>query len=259
MNIAPHLRHINSMTKYPQIETYHKLDTKSGVLLEEPVSFGGDNDLVFCTEKVNGTNGRIILFPDGDWIIGSREELLYARGDRIPNPALGIVEALMETATRLGEANKHPITVVFYGEAYGHGIEGGKAYTRTKEQTGFRLFDVVLLETFDEMLTWPIEKVASWRQHGGQLFFAESELAEIAKLAELPLCPRIVTCGASELPTSVEQMHAMLTAMIPFTTVALDENVGRAEGFVVRSFDRTVIAKARFEDYERTARKRART
>lgn len=41
--------------------------------------------------------------------------------------------------------------------------------------------------------------------------------------------------------------------MLPATQVALSDNaLGRAEGVVLRTKDRSRIAKARFEDYART-------
>ena len=78
------LNKLNSMTKYPSIPTYHTLGDK-GTLLEQTVSFEGK---VVLTEKVDGTNSRIILLPDVNFVLGSREELLFAKGDLIGNPAL---------------------------------------------------------------------------------------------------------------------------------------------------------------------------
>src|SRR3954470_23466594 len=65
------LRTVNSVTKYPSIPTYHELDPRNGGLLDTCVSFDGT---VIGTEKVDGTNSRIILLPDGAWLLGSREE-----------------------------------------------------------------------------------------------------------------------------------------------------------------------------------------
>jgi ATP-dependent RNA circularization protein (DNA/RNA ligase family) len=53
------------MTKYPSIPTYHTLGDK-GILLEETISFDSE---VILTEKVDGTNSRIILLPDGTFVI----------------------------------------------------------------------------------------------------------------------------------------------------------------------------------------------
>ena len=82
------LRKLNSATKYPSIPTYHSLGER-GRLLDQCIDLA-EQDLV-ATEKVDGTNSRIIILPDGMYLIGSREELLHAKGDLIHNPAQGIV------------------------------------------------------------------------------------------------------------------------------------------------------------------------
>ncbi|WP_236142941.1 RNA ligase family protein [Nostoc sp. CMAA1605] len=94
------LNKLNSLTKYPSIPTYHALGEK-GKLLEETVTFDGE---VILTEKVDGTNSRIILLPDGNYVLGSREELLFAKGDLIGNPALGIVNSLKGVADLLPQS-----------------------------------------------------------------------------------------------------------------------------------------------------------
>src|SRR5579859_7282712 len=120
MTVSMFLRKLNSATKYPSIVTYHALGAK-GLLTEERTEFHGN---VFLTEKVDGTNGRAILTPEGDWFIGSREELLTAKGDRIPNPALGIVAALRSTVERVAGHWAGEGILVYYLEAYGAGIGG---------------------------------------------------------------------------------------------------------------------------------------
>src|SRR5262245_53731373 len=109
------LAKLNSLTKYPSILTYHRLDPRTGGLLEEATHFSG---AVIGTEKVDGTNSRIICLPDGNYLLGSREELLYARRDLIGNPSLGIADALKETAERLCTTRRPGITV-FYFEVFG--------------------------------------------------------------------------------------------------------------------------------------------
>lgn len=102
------LKAINSMTKYPSIPTYHNLDPRDGGLLDETVPFTGP---VIGTEKIDGTNSRIILLPDGTYLLGSREELLYAQGDLIGNPALGIIDALRPIADNLANTENGQIVV----------------------------------------------------------------------------------------------------------------------------------------------------
>jgi hypothetical protein len=112
------LRQLNSATKYPSIPTYHL--TERGELTAERVAFPGP---VLVTEKVDGTNARIILTPDGEFVIGSRENLLAARGDLIGDPAMGIVEHLRATAETFVAARSQ--VTVFYGELYGAKISPG--------------------------------------------------------------------------------------------------------------------------------------
>lgn len=55
-----YLSYLNSMTKYPSIPTYHKLNEKGILTAERNVIF---DEPVFATEKIDGTNARILLIP----------------------------------------------------------------------------------------------------------------------------------------------------------------------------------------------------
>jgi hypothetical protein len=244
---------LNSATKYPSIPTYHALDPKNGSLLEQPTIFESD---VVLTEKVDGTNGRIVLLPDGDYFIGSREELLYAKGDRIGNPALGIVDALKPLAERLKPRDEHRQILVFFLEVYGHKVGGAAKQYTTDGNIGYRLFDIACL--LPDVLDWPREQISSWREGGGQRFCAEATLQRAAEAEGIALTPRLATLPADDLPATVEAAHEWLRVTLPNTLVALDEAAGgRPEGIVLRTTDRSVIAKARFQDYERTLKRRA--
>lgn len=209
---------------------------------------------------VHNSNGRIVITPDGDWFIGSREELLYAAGDRIENPALSIVSTLKPLANRIKQLSRsfsagQGITWVYFLEVYGHGIgPGAKQYTAAPGVTGYRLFDIAGVNA--EVLDWEREKIASWRQHGGQQFLSEAVLQTTAEAEEIPLVPRLGTRESAELPRGLEAMQEFLHAIMPGgTRAALDDSGGgAAEGIVLRSADRSMIAKARFEDYARTLR-----
>ncbi|WP_329156292.1 RNA ligase family protein (plasmid) [Streptomyces sp. NBC_01456] len=246
------LEALNSATKYPSILTYHELDPRNGGLLDTATPFSGD---VILTEKVDGTNARIIALPGGDYLLGSREELFYARGDRVWNSRLGIVEALRPLADRI--TSPHYGIRVYYLEVYG----GNKISAASKQYTGgttlgYRLFDVATVEP--SVLDLPLSGIASWRDGGGQFFYTEDDLTEIAAAADIETVPRLATVAASELPTDIEGMHAFLTHHLSTTLVALDAGAGgRPEGIVLRSSDRTAIAKARYQNYERTLQLRA--
>jgi hypothetical protein len=246
---ATDLRVLNSLTKYPSIPTYHGLDPRNGGLLESATAFPGT---VIATEKVDGTNSRLVLLPDGNYVIGSREELLFARGDLIGNPALGIVEQLRPVADRLIEGHDGTLRV-FFLELYGGKVGGAaKHYTADPSVFGWRLFDVA--EFGGHWTAPPAAQISTWREAGGQPFASEESLADLAERAGVALTPRLFTAEA--LPESIEGMHALLTERLPRTLVSLDGRDGRAEGIVFRSPDRKVIAKARFQDYERTLKRR---
>ncbi|MCK9458745.1 MAG: RNA ligase family protein [Proteobacteria bacterium] len=236
------LSKVNSMTKYPSILTYHKIGEDRGRLLDE-VQVPFDGATAILTEKIDGVNGRIIIFPDGLYIIGSREELLYAKGDLIGNPQLGIVETLKPIAERL--APRLWVTI-FYFEVYGgKTTKNGKQYTGTG-LLGARLFDVAMIANSDEILEMPVEKIASWRDNGGQKFYDEFLLQSLG----LPVTPRI---GEDLIPTGLVDTYDWLKTKISRTQAALDDGGGgRPEGIVVRSADRSRIAKIRFKDYERS-------
>ncbi|NUT31667.1 MAG: hypothetical protein HOV79_01200 [Hamadaea sp.] len=243
------------MTKYPSIPTYHSLDPRNGGLLEETVPFTGT---VVGTEKVDGTNSRIILLPDGTYLLGSREELLYAQGDLIGNPALGIVDALRPVADSLPLVDGDRIVVHFL-EVYGGKVTAAsKQYTGGKS-VGHRLFDVAVIDGHHDMADWDSQRIAAWRDGGGQGFVDEPALRGTAAGAGLELTPRLFEIDAAGLPTDIAGTKAFLDEWMPATLAALDgEAAGRPEGIVLRSPDRTSIAKARFQDYERTLKRRGR-
>ena len=246
------LRKLNSATKYPSIPTYHVLGEK-GSLLEEIVDLGGGELIV--TEKVDGTNSRIILMPDGRYLIGSREELLHAQGDLIHNPALGIVETLKATADRVGgviPAQEETVVTVYLETYGGKTTAAAKQYTSRRE-FGYRVFDVSQVSV--SQLDRELESISSWREHGGQDFLEEPALQEFTTNVELELTPRLT---AGPVPASIEETHEWPSATISETLVALDTDAGgRPEGVVVRTSDRSRIAKIRFEDYERHAKRQA--
>jgi hypothetical protein len=244
---------LNSLTKYPSISTYHALDPKSGDLLDSPMSFVGR---VIATEKIDGTNARVVLLPDGSYIVGSREEFLYGRGDLIGNPALGIVEALRDQAESLVSAAVEGIAV-YYFEVYGGKVTGASKQYTGELRVGYRLFDVVRIVDYDTLLSKSPSEISTWRENGGQAYADEATLLQLAEQHRLVLTPRLAYIEANELPTSLEDTLAFLQGSLTRTQSALDEGAGgKPEGLVIRTHDRSVIAKVRFGDYERTLKKR---
>lgn len=282
----PDFRIMNSMTKYPSIETYHEMEKGklTGELTEQGRLVCGWSD-ISVTEKINGTNARTIfcssLYQCGfhDWLLGSRDDLVMARGDRIPNPVEGIAENLKEQAETLFKIfsdvpmAKLPYKIqqaknnlglsflvigiyiiVVYEELYG-GKVGGDAKNYARDGSiGHRVFDVRVM-TWDEyraVLTMPIEQIAAKRDRGtlpGRWLADEERFAFCMDLG-LEMVPLL---EAPPLPASIEGAYAWMKEVVGERTHAAIGNnePGRPEGVVVRLPDHSVIVKLRFQDYER--------
>lgn len=263
---------LNSLTKYPSIKTYHPLDGKgvprevdgstiesAGISSELPpvAAFTGITDI---TEKIDGTNARVIILPDGTVILGSREELLYARGDLVKNPQLSIVPTLLDTnVADRAAALANTFILVVYGEVYGAGIGPGKRYSGGQKRTGFRIFDVAYVPT--ENLVWTSEQASSWRQHGGQKWYSEMGVQSIADTLQTQRVPVLGSVDAQRLPKTIAEAAAWLDGKAHRSRAALYTGDGSAqvaaEGVVLRGFDREggrLLAKLRFEDYRRALR-----
>jgi hypothetical protein len=261
---------LNSLTKYPSIPTFHEMDLNTGMLDgSKPVDFGGQ--LVSVTEKIDGTNARIIVFSGKQtlhdvptWIIGSRENLLTADMDWIRNPELGIVAELAKTADDLCYAvdRDAPVRVYFF-EVYGGRIGGAwKNYNKSGEAFGHRLFDVIEFpdDMFAEVMSRPREHISSWRQHGGQPFVGWDRMLEIAQETNLQRVPtiehRIDPRGIAF--DGLQHTLTTLESWFPGGSEAVLESgaQNRPEGVVFKSLNNPrVTAKLRFQDYRGTIRR----
>lgn len=254
---------LNSATKYPPIPTFHTIDPKNGMLSEPVVDFGGQ--VVQISEKIDGTNARVIVMPDGRFVIGSRENLLSCSEDWFKNPELGIVKELWETASDLAGQledcdDLDPVRVYFF-EVYGGNIgQNAKQYTMDKTEFGHRLFDVIEFsgEQFDEVMGMGREQIASWRDQGGQPFVGWDDFLEISQdmnLLRAPVIERRFPSG--DIPVSLHMTLEWMKELLPGGSEAkLDwAGQGHAEGVVLKSHDRKITAKLRFQDYENTLRR----
>lgn len=256
MNVK-NLAILNSATKYPSILTYHKIGEK-GRLTEE-LSFPLPSDDLVVTEKVDGTNARVIIAPDGDFFIGAREELLYAMGDRIHNPTLGIVDAVLPIASAMASRARSAASwIIVFGEVFGSNVgKAARNYTRP-DDVGFRAFDIVEIPVWmmDRLLDGRggAEEAARWRDNGNQPFLNYTDFEQMTAYLGCPTVPCMPPC--SRPPESVVETAAWLKSVCSVTSVAQGVEPGKAEGVIVRSWDRKFIAKIRHEDYERTLRAR---
>lgn len=269
------VRALNSATKYPSIPTYHKLaNGPLGLLEEVEVPFQGD---VVLTEKVDGTNVRIIFPPlkglgigaRPEYLIGSRQDLVHSHRDLLwSDEPLEIVEHTIPVAQQIIESFEDDwipesgITV-FYLEMYGQKRLPASRHYSALGGVGFRLFDIAFIDPV--VLERGLEQVASWRDHGGQHFCTETRLQEIANGLGLELTPRLLstpgrlfTVPAADLPVTLANTQEWLKLLLPQTQAGIDITGGRAEGVVLRTKDRSAIAKARFQDYAKATGARVR-
>jgi hypothetical protein len=248
---------LNTFTKYPSILTYHDLGDR-GTLKESHVEDKTFFDIEKCylTEKIDGTNSRIVVCHD-DYIIGSREDILYAKGDRIGNPALNIANTIKHIAESMTYAFDPTEGIfVLYVETYGGNVtSNSKQYTNDKTY-GFRVFDIsyIGIEETEAILNNPIDKISSWREHGGQHFYNVDIMKVFAKQYGVETVPYIDIVNGKTIPLTLSDTFDWLQQFA--TTKAGINETGHAEGVVVRNFDRSLIRKIRFEDYERTKKQK---
>lgn len=256
------LQKINTMTKYPSILTYHNLGPRGSLVdsLVEDTHF--DEREVYITEKIDGTNSRAVMFTDEtgtvvDYLIGSREDLLYAMGDRVVIDTMGIVaemKQIADTIKLLGEGKLEPNSMYcVYGETYGGKINAHKQYSG-HNAFGLRLFDMFIMpnDKVSEMLDNDITIISSWREHAGQPFKTVEYLADFCAHYYLDRVPYIKRIYGNEIPTDLQGVWDWMQEFKTSIAKIDGDGVGNSEGVVVRYNDRSLIRKIRFEDYQRT-------
>ena len=240
---------VNTLTKYPSILTLHKLGERGRLTNEFTTDIRGEQ--MFATEKIDGTNVRIICWKN-EYLIGSREFILHHCDDLYYDMAQGIVDGLKELNAKM----PHPSDMtVFYGELF-----GGKMSAQSKQygtnKIGFRLFDIAVYSDLS-ILEKSNEDISRWREREtadgivyGQNYLHKDVLNTYSHLFDI----------VPSLPFDVGDMSHRtildnLRTFIPETNVALSElALKKPEGVVLRNNSRTKIVKVRYEDYERTLR-----
>jgi hypothetical protein len=124
---------------------YHKIDT----LFERDEKFAVDPDRIKkpvlrtislwnVTEKIDGTNIRVMLGQDGKLSFGGRSDNTQLPADLL----MYLVNTFhAEDLKRVFWLDNVPVRAILYGEGYGAGIQKGAAYRADK---AFILFDVMV-------------------------------------------------------------------------------------------------------------------
>ena len=248
------LKKFNSLTKYPSIPTYHEIVNGK---LQNNLTPGLDfyNKQIEISEKIDGENLRICFIKEPnkpvDYLIGSREELIYSRGDRIINNYGNMVNTTINIAENIAQelmvSNGNYGVSCFYFEIYGGKTNKRKNYTNDSTIFGLRLFDhwQMSIEDVNVILELPIERISSWRENKGQPYSSTEKRFEIAEKYMLNKVPYLAT--VESIPNTIVETYEYLKQ---FATTQAGLNVdGQAEGIVIRTADRQQIAKIRFEDY----------
>lgn len=240
---------INTLTKYPSILTLHKFGERGRFTNEITTNIEGET--MFASEKIDGTNVRIICYGN-DFLVGSRNNILHYSKDFYWDESMGIVNQFYEKKLPILQTDK--LTIIF-GELFGGKITANsKDYG--KEDHGYRVFDIAIIEDLD-ILKESITAISNWRESSldsskddtlkyGQGFLNLDEL----KSYNFGLVPQI------EFEIENFEHQTVLNSLekyISKTNVQLTESArGGTEGVILRNHDRTKIVKLRFEDYRRT-------
>lgn len=240
---------INTLTKYPSILTLHQLGEKGRLKNELTTPVQGEK--LYATEKIDGTNARIICFGN-EYLVGAREFILHHSHDLYFDNAQGIVDGLKELNVKIPQTEKF---TVIYGEFY-----GGKTSANSKwygqDKNGFRVFDIAVYNDLS-ILEMTQAEISKWREHEtengiiyGQNFITRSEMEN--QFPDFQFVP-LVEFDLGDMSHKVVLEN--LRKFVPNTNVALSENaLKKSEGVVLRTENRSKIVKVRFEDYERTLR-----
>lgn len=257
MVFACDLAALDSATKYPSIPTWHVIGER-GMLGQATTTSFTAGETVYITEKVDGTNSRVVIAPGGgDYVTGTRDIFLHARGDRLPNQVpvnRVVVDALAEAAEALAKQWQGSDALVVFCEVYGAGIgRNWTDYAAAKDQVGVRMFDTATIDP--EVLGWDRERIALWRERGGQRF--APACLDLPVQVGLERVPDLAVVEGDMIPTGREAMEAWMRELLPGTQAGLGDGKGGAEGIVMRTADRSKIVKARFAEYAKTRRQLA--
>ncbi len=138
-----------------------------------------------------------------------------------------------------------------------YGLKSLPAWKAYSDGTpAWRIFDVAHFP--EQVLTMRKEEASRWRElEGYRLYWGESELRKMSAKVNVELVPRLDSGAGHNLPQSIRGMHEFLE-QFKITQVAINVvTPGNSEGLVLRTQNRRIIAKARFQDYDRTLTRQA--
>lgn len=252
------LSKLDSATKYPSIETYHKLGER-GRLTEQRNHSWSSDEKVYVSEKIDGANGRLIFLPGraAPWIAGTREQLVAASFDVIWDNSMGVAEALLGPSAPKPWMLPHaPLedgyVFVLYFEVYGHrATRNWNEYSPDGQEPMIRLFDAQFFQEDWLHHFTSVEEVAKARDNDAAIWLHEDMLPELAKELGVQCVPNLWTGSGEDIPHDVAGMNEFMQSLGRDTQAGVNGS-GRSEGIVLRTTGRATIAKARRESYDKT-------
>jgi len=210
---------LNGMTKYPSIYPIHlrEMKGKKMLMIDKKVHNLRSKDF-FITEKIDGTNIRIIIDKKNNVVIGGRNDLLAYSKDILVQNKNNVIDVLNEylTWSNIRELQESSIfnkidLLVLYGELFGEGIQKkGKFYGKKN----FRLFAA---RSFNEEKVNTILRIKrkNWhflrRQNSFNPFLNFASVNNIAIILEMDYVPvQDITININKLQT-IDQVQRLLT------------------------------------------------
>jgi hypothetical protein len=176
------------MTKYGKIETLFDRDAETFVVnplvLRAPVL--GTIREWDVTEKIDGTNIRVMLSLTGEVTFGGRSDAAQIPADLVRYLIATFPAELLRAS--LWVKPEEPVDVVLYGEGYGPGIQkGGGLYRADK---AFILFDVLVSGQWwmDRIV---VEEIASKLGIASVPYLGRMGLDQIVNLVRTPFGSKI--------------------------------------------------------------------
>ena len=244
------LKKINTLFKYPSIETYHHLDPKGKYIINKLTASNVLFSELEISEKIDGMNIRIIMYKN-DYIIGSRNNLIHY-SDHSQVDRYGYI--IEEKINNYLQSYKDDVTVIF-GELFGAEIQNGKSrYADGKlKQYDFRIFDAYSInyDQLNELLSQSIDKLSSWREHNNQPWYTSEQLNQLATIV-VPRVPfiKVVDSMPIDANETYEWLKEFKDSHVCQTSEGTTKLFKRAEGVVIRNKDRSYIKKLRIDEYE---------
>jgi hypothetical protein len=191
---------VSGFTEYHKIDTLFERDTETFVVnpavLRKPVI--GTIRKWQVTEKIDGTNIRVMLSKEGNVTFGGRSNNAQVPGDLL----LKLFELFPRDKVQdVFWKDGIPVEAILFGEGYGAGIQKGGAYRPDK---GFILFDVLV---------------------DGRWWLDWNDVVDVSERLKIPLVPML---GVWTLDQIVEHVR------IPFASMI---GTGVAEGIVARPIE----------------------